>query len=180
MKMIWCGLKITEDCYVLVNQFHGNSRSKTLGCRKNRTVSRDIKWCFNASWILKGLRGNYFMWDKRRTFLQFSRLVLANLLTQIPGIWLVEISTYHICPRPGPTPRLPNMWVSISAKTTAPWHLDYRPVWSWWRLSCKLPPPSLILPDYTQCFSPYLYDLWLHYRDWFSPFIFTMYEMCTK
>ena len=55
MKMIWCGLKIKENCHVLVNQFHGNIHSKTLGCRRIKSVFRDVKWCFNASWGLKGL-----------------------------------------------------------------------------------------------------------------------------
>ena len=55
MKMIWCGLKIEENHQVLVNQFHGNVRSRTLGCRKIRFVFRDVNWCFNVSWGLKGL-----------------------------------------------------------------------------------------------------------------------------
>ena len=54
MKMIWCGWKSKENCHVLVNQFHFHS--KTLGCRKIKSVFRDLKWCFNASWGLKGLR----------------------------------------------------------------------------------------------------------------------------
>ena len=53
--MIWCGLKIKENYHVLVNQFHGNFRSKSLSCRKIKYVFRDVKWCFNASWGLKGL-----------------------------------------------------------------------------------------------------------------------------
>ena len=55
MKMIWRGLKIKEICDVLVNQFHGNFRSKAVGCRKIKSVFRDVKWCFNASWGPKGL-----------------------------------------------------------------------------------------------------------------------------
>ena len=55
MKMILCGLKIKEKYHVLVNQFHGNFRSKNLYCRKIKCVFRDVKWCFNASWGLKGL-----------------------------------------------------------------------------------------------------------------------------
>ena len=47
--MIWCGLKIKENCLVLVNQFNGNFRSKTISCRKIKSVFRDVKW-----W-LKGL-----------------------------------------------------------------------------------------------------------------------------
>ena len=56
MQMIWCGLKIKENCYVLVNHFHENFHSKTPSCRKIKSVFRDVKWCFNASWGLKGLR----------------------------------------------------------------------------------------------------------------------------
>ena len=56
MKMIWYGLKIKENCNVLVNKFHRNILPKTLGCRKIESVSRDVKWCFDASWGLKGLR----------------------------------------------------------------------------------------------------------------------------
>ena len=40
---------------MLLNQFHGNFRSKTLGFGKIKSVFRDVKWCFNASWGLKGL-----------------------------------------------------------------------------------------------------------------------------
>ena len=61
MKMIWCGLKIKENCHVsLINQFHGDCHSKTLGCRKIKCVFRDVKWCFNASWGLKGLTDDLF------------------------------------------------------------------------------------------------------------------------
>ena len=59
MKMIWSGLKIKENCYVSVNQFHGNFRSKTPSCSlvvvRDGKFFRDGKWCFNASWGLKGL-----------------------------------------------------------------------------------------------------------------------------
>ena len=55
MKMIWCGLKIKENHHVLVNQSHGIFCSKTVCCRKIKSVFRDVKWCFNASWGLKGL-----------------------------------------------------------------------------------------------------------------------------
>ena len=41
----WCGLKIKENYHVLVNQLHGNFRSKTLSCRKIKYVFRDVKWC---------------------------------------------------------------------------------------------------------------------------------------
>ena len=43
MNMIRCGLKITENYHVLVNQFCGKFRSKTLGCRKIKSVFRDVK-----------------------------------------------------------------------------------------------------------------------------------------
>ena len=56
MKMMWRGLKIKENCHVSVNQFHGDFRSKTLSFREIKSVFRDVKWCFNASWGLKGLR----------------------------------------------------------------------------------------------------------------------------
>ena len=56
MKMIWCGLKIKVNHHVLVNQFHGNFRSKTLCFRKIKSVFRDVKRCFNASCGLKGLQ----------------------------------------------------------------------------------------------------------------------------
>ena len=52
-----CGLKIEENYHVLVNHFDGNFRIKTLGLRKIKTVFRNVKWCFNASWGLKGLTG---------------------------------------------------------------------------------------------------------------------------
>ena len=56
MKMIWSGWEIKENSDVLVNQFHWNSHSKTLGCMQIKSVFRDVKWCFNASWGLKGLK----------------------------------------------------------------------------------------------------------------------------
>ena len=56
MKMNSCGLEIEENHYVLVNQFHGNFRSKTPSCRKIKYVFRDVIRCFNASGGLKGLR----------------------------------------------------------------------------------------------------------------------------
>ena len=37
----------------MVNQFYWNFHSKTLGCRKMKSVFRNVKWCFNASWGLK-------------------------------------------------------------------------------------------------------------------------------
>ena len=51
----WRWFDVGDNCHVLVNQFHENFRSKTLGCKKIRSVFRDIKWCFNALWGLKVL-----------------------------------------------------------------------------------------------------------------------------
>ena len=53
--MIWSGWKIKENYHVLVNQFHGNFHSKTVSCKKIQSVFRDVKWCFNAMWGLKGM-----------------------------------------------------------------------------------------------------------------------------
>ena len=66
MKMIWCGLKIEENCYVLINQFRENFRSETLDCRKTKSVFRDVKWCLNASWGLKGLNTKQYIPVRRR------------------------------------------------------------------------------------------------------------------
>ena len=48
-------VKFEENCHVLINQLHRNFHSKTLSCRKIKSVFRDVEWCFNASWGLKGL-----------------------------------------------------------------------------------------------------------------------------
>ena len=61
--MIWCGWGIKENCHVLVNQFHGNIHFKTSNYRKNKSISRYLKWCFNASRGLKGLMSGAY-WDK--------------------------------------------------------------------------------------------------------------------
>ena len=53
--MTWSGWEIEENCHVLVNQFHVNIHSKTPRCRTITPVFRDVQWCFNASWGLKGL-----------------------------------------------------------------------------------------------------------------------------
>ena len=49
-------LKWVKNCRVLVNKFLGNIHSKPPSCGKFKSVFRDVKWCFNASWGLKGLR----------------------------------------------------------------------------------------------------------------------------
>ena len=91
MKMIWCGLKIKENYQVLVNQFHGNFRSKTLGCRKIMSVYRDVKWCFNASWGLKGL-------ISRAHFTQVIDVSLrsSTCWRSLSHKYLQEI--WHLCP----------------------------------------------------------------------------------
>ena len=118
--MIWCGWKIKENCNVLVNQFLGNFPSKTLGCRKIKSVSRDVKWCVNASWGLKGLivqkhcqspvclfislacckytayRHKCYQKNVFETSFSVARLVLWNS----GGFILVcGLSAEHLCPR---------------------------------------------------------------------------------
>ena len=41
--MILKGLQIDENCHVLVKQFHEYFRSKTICCRKIKSVFRDVK-----------------------------------------------------------------------------------------------------------------------------------------
>ena len=54
-------IKNTENYHALVNQFPRNFRSRTLSCRKIRYVFSDVKWCFNASWGLKGLNSDQYV-----------------------------------------------------------------------------------------------------------------------
>ena len=56
MKIKWSGWEIEENCHALVNQFHGNIHSEHPRCRKITPIFRDVQWCFNASWGLKGLK----------------------------------------------------------------------------------------------------------------------------
>ena len=42
-------VKIKENYSVLVREFHGNFPSKTISCRKIKSIFRDVKRCFNAS-----------------------------------------------------------------------------------------------------------------------------------
>ena len=39
----------------MVSQCQGNFHSKTPSCGKIKSVFRNVKWCFDASWGLKGL-----------------------------------------------------------------------------------------------------------------------------
>ena len=43
--LMW--FKNERNWNVLANQYHGNFRSKTLGCRKIKFVFKDVKSCFN-------------------------------------------------------------------------------------------------------------------------------------
>ena len=56
--LMW--FKNWRNCHVLESQFHGNFHSKGLICRKIKPVFRDVKWCFNASWGLKGIMQELF------------------------------------------------------------------------------------------------------------------------
>ena len=96
-KMIQCGLKINENYHVLVNQFHGNIHSKTLGSRKTKSVFRDVKLCFNASWGLKGLMAVQLFrpWPNIKPVLA-QRLVFADLATQ--KRWDVEPMLFKCWP----------------------------------------------------------------------------------
>ena len=52
--MIGCGLKIIENCHVLVNQFQGNFHCKTPRCRKNKSVFKDVNDALMHRGGLKG------------------------------------------------------------------------------------------------------------------------------
>ena len=49
-------VKKQRNCHVLINQFHRNFHSKTIACKKIKYVFRNVEWCLNVSWELKGLR----------------------------------------------------------------------------------------------------------------------------
>ena len=103
MKMIWSEWKSSKNCHVLVKQFHENIHSKTPSCRKIKSVFRDVKWCFNASWGLKGLSGclpQYFLmkWLENSACENFMRIG-----------W--EISENHL-------PRL--MWIRLTVLASDP------------------------------------------------------------
>ena len=80
MKMIWWGLNIKENSHVLVNQFHENFRFKTLGCRKIKSVFRDVKWCFNSSWGLKGLKARRSLCVKVRLYRRSHKQIWQKVL----------------------------------------------------------------------------------------------------
>ena len=54
--LMWC-----RNCHLLINQFYGHFRSEALSCRKIKSVFRDVKRCFNASWGLKGLNIHFIL-----------------------------------------------------------------------------------------------------------------------
>ena len=83
MKMTWSSLKNKENDHVLVNQFHGNIHSKTLGYGKIKSVFRDVKWCFIASWGLKGLND-----------LQNNMQAYPHEITIIPLFWQINYYNY--------------------------------------------------------------------------------------
>ena len=87
MKMIWCGLKIQENWHVLVNQLHGNFLSKTLSFRKINYVFMNVKWCFNASWGLKGLKLLCRIYGGQFLF---------NSLSSKYAIWSIRWTTWNI------------------------------------------------------------------------------------
>ena len=69
---LMCFFEIKENCHVLVNQFHGNFRSKTLGCRKVKSVFRDVNDALMHHEGLKGLNIIYPLFDYTHQ-LYFSR-----------------------------------------------------------------------------------------------------------
>ena len=105
MKMIWCGLKIIENCHVLVNQFHGNFRSKKFCCRKIKSVFRDVKWCFNASWGLKGLTWCYVFFRPSSTAGLYSGCLVptAIIMSTIAHQSWQHGNTYLHIVNPSPT-----------------------------------------------------------------------------
>ena len=144
MKMIWCGWKSIQTCHVLVNQFHGNFHPKTLSCRRIKSVFRDVKWCFNASWGLKGL-----MLVQRWTNIE-PALVRRLVFTGGGGV--------GACRYPGtvecvswcwtPWPRRP-AWAPVSLPTASPpclWSDGSGYCRTWTALWCLPPLPTASWP----------------------------------
>ena len=92
MKMIWCGWKIKENCHVLVNQFHRDLHYETPGCTKIKCVFRDVKWCFNASWGLKGLKHLYISQENKGLY-QFE--IIINVSISSVGFFWMLIWIFH-------------------------------------------------------------------------------------
>ena len=96
MKMIWSGWKIKENRYVLVSQFHGNFHSRGLSCRKIKSVFRKVKWCFNASWGLKGL--NRVNFQPLEVMSCYSDSQLHTCICVIGNQTLLDVYTLILCP----------------------------------------------------------------------------------
>ena len=75
----WRWFEVGENYHVLVNQFHENFHSKTPSCRKIRSVFKDVRRCFNASWGLKGLKQGVVSWVR-------IAVVVANWMTVNSGL----------------------------------------------------------------------------------------------
>ena len=82
MKMIWSGWQIKENNHLLVNHFHRNFHSKTPSCRKIESVFRDVKWCYNASWGLNGLKDE--------------KTILVSTVVDISVLRVDELTSYIV------------------------------------------------------------------------------------
>ena len=51
----WRWLEVGETLPCIGKPVSWNFQYKTSSCRKIKSVFRDVKWCFNASWGIKGL-----------------------------------------------------------------------------------------------------------------------------
>ena len=102
IKMIWCGWKIKENCSVLVNQFHGNFRSKTPSCGGIQSVFRDVKWCFNASWWPKGLNDYKILCCRIQNYTnKYWDLIISvndvHCFTSNSITWIIIYKLYYAC-----------------------------------------------------------------------------------
>ena len=55
MKMTWSGWQM-KKILLFLKQFQENCRYKTTRFQEIKSFFSDVKWCFNASWGLKGLK----------------------------------------------------------------------------------------------------------------------------
>ena len=83
MKMIWCGLRIKENCHVLVSQLHGNIHFKTLGCREIKAVFRDVKWCFNVKTTDAFVQHWWKWWFNVHTISMLAQWIISEALTTV-------------------------------------------------------------------------------------------------
>ena len=77
-------------------KFNGNSRSNTHSCRTVRCVFRDVKWCFSASWGLKGLINPWSPHDA----LKHHFLGQEVLKRKFPWNWLTNTCQFSSIPHP--------------------------------------------------------------------------------